>query len=369
MQFEPEYSQMKVAAVVCFYIVAALVMVFVNKAVLNRTPDLPFTFLFIQLAIAVVLIRALAVLGRTPIRRLLPIMGFIGLVFNTLCLANVDASFFQIARGLLLPFTILMSSLFIRVVPRLSVIISALIVTSGFFVGVAPSFMAYYYKSIAANADSTPLLALLYGLISCIVLSLHAVLSKVVTSSLKHVSVVALCYWGNLGMSIFLIPFVFFNGELVVLQRRWASPEDEWTTFVVGSAITGIFGFLLGIANVLSIKVTSPISHMFSAVRIFSRYFHPVLKFSLQAAKSVIQMLLGVIFFGDIVTGLRVGAITLITGGTMFYTWSQGHMSQQKIAPKPQDVNLEDQRTPFLAQEEQNEKSEDVEGRKESTAA
>ncbi|KAJ7026107.1 hypothetical protein C8F04DRAFT_966812 [Mycena alexandri] len=362
MQLEPEHSQMKVAAVVCFYIVAALVMVFVNKAVLNRTPDLPFTFLFIQLAIAVVLIRALAVLGRTPIRRLLPIsfevpaldrntalkmlpfflVGFIGLVFNTLCLANVDASFFQIARGLLLPFTILMSSLFTRVVPRLSVIISALIVTSGFFCRLA-------------NADSTPLLALLYGLISCIVLSLHAVLSKVVTSSLTHVSVVALCYWGNLGMSIFLIPFVFFNGELVVLQRRWASPEDEWTTFVVGSAITGIFGFLLGIANVLSIKVTSPISHMFSA-----------------AAKSVIQMLLGVIFFGDIVTGLRVGAITLITGGTMFYTWSQGHMSQQKIAPKPLDVNLEEQSTPFLAQEEreeQNEKSEDVEGWKESTAA
>ncbi|KAJ7698864.1 hypothetical protein B0H16DRAFT_1836955 [Mycena metata] len=331
---EPEYSQMKVAAVVCFYIVAALVMIFVNKAVLNRTPDLPFE---------------VPALDRSTAFKMLPflLVGFTGLVFNTLCLANVDSSFFQIARGLLLPFTILISSLFTRVVPRLSLVISALIVTSGFFVGVAPSFMAYYWKSIA-NADSTPLLALLYGLISCIVLSLHAVLSKVLTSSLKHVSVVALCYWGNLGMSIFLIPLVIFNGELVVLQRRWASPEDEWTTFVVGSAITGIFGFLLGIANVLSIKVTSPISHMFSA-----------------AAKSVIQMLLGAMFFGDVVTAFRIGAITLITGGTMFYTWSQGHMPQQKTAPKSQDVNLEEQREPLLGQEP-NEKSGDVEeGRKE----
>ncbi|KAJ7176461.1 hypothetical protein C8R46DRAFT_1188336 [Mycena filopes] len=357
---QPEHSQMKVAAVVCFYIVAALVMIFVNKAVLNRTPDLPFTFLFIQLAIAVVLIRVLAIISRTPARRFLPIhfevpvldrgtarkmlpffvVGFVGLVFNTLCLAKVDASFFQIARGLLLPCTIIVSSLFTRVFPRPNVVISALIVTCGFTIGVAPSFAAYYHKSIAANPESTPLLALLYGLISCIVLSVHAVLSKVVTSSLKHVSVVALCYWGNLGMALCLVPCVLLNGELAVMRGRMANPNEDWTTFVVGSAITGLFGFLLGIANVLSIQVTSPVSHMFSA-----------------AAKSVIQMLLGVIFFGDIVTAFRVGAITLITGGTMFYTWSQGHIAQQKAASK--DINLEEQTAPLLAQEfeERNEKS------------
>ncbi|KAF7375461.1 TPT domain-containing protein [Mycena sanguinolenta] len=104
-------------------------------------------------------------------------------------------------------------------------------------------------------------------------------------------------------MAIGLIPFIFLNGELATLQRRLASPDQVWTTFVVGTAITGVFGFLLGIAIKASfLFVTSPVSHMFSA-----------------AAKSVIQMMLGVFFFGDVITTYRLGAITLITGGTMLY--------------------------------------------------
>lgn len=108
-------------------------MVFVNKAVLNSTPDLPFSFLvsilrlvgyhvltmplkFIQLVIAVLLLHLCALVSSTPLGRLLPgkletpafdfgtitkllplvIVGVVGLVFNTLCLRNVETSFFQV---------------------------------------------------------------------------------------------------------------------------------------------------------------------------------------------------------------------------------------------------------------------------------
>jgi hypothetical protein len=37
--------------------------------------------------------------------------------------------------------------------------------------------------------------------------------------------------------------------------------------FIWGSLVTGFFGFLLCIAGLLSIKVTSPVTHMFSSVR------------------------------------------------------------------------------------------------------
>jgi GDP-fucose transporter C1 len=57
-------------------------------------------------------------------------------------------------------------------------------------------------------------------------------------------------------MAVGLIPFIFLNGELDALHRHLVSPDQVWTTFVVGTAVTGVFGFLLGIANVLSIKVT-----------------------------------------------------------------------------------------------------------------
>ncbi|KAJ7485658.1 hypothetical protein FB451DRAFT_1127881 [Mycena latifolia] len=321
MQNEVQPSQLKVAAAVCFYIVAALVMVFVNKAVLNKTPDLPFTFLFIQLAIAVLLLRFLALLSRTPLQRVLPVkfelpkldrtiatklapflfVGYIGLIFNILCLANVDASFFQIARGLLLPFTILITSLVTRVMPRANVLLAAFAVTCGFSVGAAPSL----FPGSTAGVAKEPLKALVYGFISCWVLSVHAVLSKAATAHVTH-SVVALSYWGNLTMSVMMVPCILLNGELNMLHRRIVSPDEDWTTFIVGSAVTGLFGFLLGIANALSIKVTSPVTHMFSS-----------------AARSVIQTVLGVLIFGDVMTTYRLGGITLITCGTIFYTWAQ----------------------------------------------
>lgn len=41
----------------------------------------------------------------------------------------------------------------------------------------------------------------------------------------------------------------------------------DWTVFAWGTLITGFFGFLLCVAGLLSIKITSPITHMFSGVR------------------------------------------------------------------------------------------------------
>ena len=107
-------------------------MVFVNKAVLISTPDLPLTFLvsylflrgrhpplrlvkFIQLALAVLLLHVasfvasgfpgseyarkieLPEISLSVSRQLLPLVtiSIVGLVFNTLCLRDVDASFFQ----------------------------------------------------------------------------------------------------------------------------------------------------------------------------------------------------------------------------------------------------------------------------------
>ncbi|TFY82081.1 hypothetical protein EWM64_g1929 [Hericium alpestre] len=114
-------SVLQVAGVVTFYMTAALVMVFVNKAVLNSSPELPLLFLFIQLIIAVILLHASAlILSKVEIpkydlytaKKLIPVVlvNVIGLVFNTLCLRDVEASFFQIARGLVLPLTIAVSS-------------------------------------------------------------------------------------------------------------------------------------------------------------------------------------------------------------------------------------------------------------------
>ncbi len=78
-----------------------------NKAVLNSSPDLPLLFLLIQLLIAVALLHvSAAITTKVKIpkpsvevaKKLAPLVtvNIVGLVFNTLCLRDVDASFFQV---------------------------------------------------------------------------------------------------------------------------------------------------------------------------------------------------------------------------------------------------------------------------------
>ncbi|KAJ7449293.1 hypothetical protein FB451DRAFT_755398 [Mycena latifolia] len=337
---EPQSSQFQVAAVVSFYIVAALVMVFVNKAVLNKTPDLPFTFLFIQASIALLLLRLLAFLSRTRVRPFLPVdfklprfnrttvmtilpylaVGSTGLIFNTFCLANVDTSFFQIARGLLLPFTITVSSFQARVRPQPRVVVAAFIVTCGFLIGSGPSF----YRKTAGNLSRESAVALFYGCMSSFVLAVHAVLKKTALSDVGH-SVLTLSYFGNFFSTMVLMPCLIMHGELGILRKRIYDVNEDWTTFVVGSLVTGIFGFLLGMAGSLSIKVTSPVTHMFSS-----------------AARGVVQTLLGIAIFGDVMTTARAYSLTIITCGTVFYSWVQASKPARPRFPKS-DTDVEKQ--------------------------
>ncbi|KAJ6535954.1 hypothetical protein DFH09DRAFT_1324791 [Mycena vulgaris] len=277
---ESQSPRLYVAGVVSFYIVAALVMVFVNNAVLNKTPDLPFTFLFIQSAIAILLLRLLEVLSRTSLRSILPefktprvnrrtnlitilpylSVGCTGLIFNTLLLGECGYSILpgKISRGLALPFTIVVSSVESRARPEPQVVVPAFIVTCGFLIRSAPAF----YRKSSSNLSRDSAIALFYGCMS--------------SFALLRVgdSVLTLSYFGNLFSSTAMLVCVLFHGELALLRQRIENFNEDWATFIAGSLITGVFGFLLGMAGSLSIK----------------------------AAKGVVQILLGIAIFGDVVT-------------------------------------------------------------------
>jgi len=123
------------------------------------------------------------------------------------------------------------------------------------------------------------MLALFYGIMSSLFIAFHAVFIK---SSLPHCnnSTIQLAYWTNAGSAIFLVPFILLRGEQTVLQELTAAGAPKFYVFLWGSLVTGVFGFLLCIAGLLSIKITSPITHMFSSVRTsspsFSRPLDPI---------------------------------------------------------------------------------------------
>jgi GDP-fucose transporter C1 len=252
-------------------------------------------------------------------KQLTPLLsiGVLALVFNTLCLKNVDASFFQIARGLLLPFTIAVSAIHTRNMPGAPTLWAAFIVFVGFFVGLHPSS---YLNS--TSGFTTPPSALLYGCLSALLTAIHAVLVQPAHQIVGDNSVIKLAYWGNLITALALVPCILFNGEFHLFLKS----DRDWTVFIAGSIVTGIFGFLLCVAGLLSIKVTSPVTHMFSS-----------------AARSVIQTVLGVLVFGDIITSYRGGSIFVITAGTLYYTWIKSSRPRPPPSQPVMEPDLEKQ--------------------------
>lgn len=148
-------------------------MVFVNKAVLNSTPNLTILFMFFQSVMTVLLLHltslctsaiTLPTLELATARKLIPliVVDASGFMFNALCLRDVEAAFYQVARGLVLPLTIAVVALHSRTPPTLRVCVCAAIVTTGFFIGVSPS------QELPVRSVPTPL-ALFYGFLSSLV--------------------------------------------------------------------------------------------------------------------------------------------------------------------------------------------------------
>ena len=117
-----------------------------------------------------------------------------------------------------------------------------------------------------------------------------------------------------------MLPIVFIAGEGPEVQKLLFEDAAGWSTFLWGTLLTvsamlklrwqplelgpqGLFGFLICIAGFLSIKVTSPITHMVSS-----------------AVRGVVVTILGVWLFQDIIT-TYVFSLLL---GAVFEALSQG---------------------------------------------
>jgi len=322
------HDRMLVFGTVCFYLVAALAMVMANKWVLQET-SAPLFFLFTQLVIAVWLFLAAHAarflvlplrIDAALMKGLFPMVGLnvVGLSFSNFTLKYVDASFYQVARGLVLPFTVLTSFTLLAARPSLRILVSCGIITLGFFVGV---FL-----------DSVPvsMIGIFFGVTSSAITAVHSVVIK---KSLDVVggSALNLSWYTNLLSAVLMIPVIFLAGEVPAVLELFegATPAVGYATsyaesgemsvlqkFVWGSIITGTLGFLMSIASLLSIKITSPITHMVSS-----------------AVRGVAASLLGMWLFAEVISFGRAGSIAVILGGSIYYTWVK-HLESQS-APKP----------------------------------
>ncbi|TFY63342.1 hypothetical protein EVJ58_g3300 [Rhodofomes roseus] len=292
-----------------------------NKWVLNTT-DVPLFFLDMQLIIAVVLFLFAHMLGmlQLPLRwdwqvikGLIPTvsLSLVGLSLSNYTLKYVDASFYQVARGMVLPFTVCTSFFILQARPSLRILVACSIVTLGFFVGV---FL---------DGTNVSALGVTFGVVSSMVTALHSVVIKK-SLDVVHGSALHLSWYTNLLSVIVLTPVVVLGGEGPGVMKLLLGPEStpgQLYTFMIGSLVTGLFGFLMSIASLLSIKVTSPITHMVSS-----------------AVRGVAASLLGLWLFHDIITTGRASSVAIILLGSIYYTWVK-HVESQ---PTYERVPLED---------------------------
>ncbi|KAI8812811.1 hypothetical protein BJ742DRAFT_705447 [Cladochytrium replicatum] len=289
---------------VSFYIVTAIAMILVNKAVLN-TVDLPLLFLLLQMVIAVIIMRVGHKLGvyhcpkidRSISRRLIPMVGanVLGLSLNTLCLQYVDASFYQVARSLILPFTLFQNWIFLGQRSSIPVLVCCSIIFSGFLIGTLMDHRVV--QSIN--------LGILFGILSSITTSFHAVVIKSSVDAVRG-STLALVYYNNVLSTFAMLPVVFYTGEvgklLAMVRTAWPAMvrNFRWSSFI----FAGMVGFMINIAGFLQIKVTSPVSHMISS-----------------AVRGVLQTVLAVAILGESTSLPRNVGIILILLGSCAYTW------------------------------------------------
>jgi len=299
-------------------------MVMANKWVLDST-DTPLFFVLVQLLIAVLLFLIAHAVGliQIPLELDIPIckglipmaaLNVTGIIFSNYTLKYVDASFYQVARGLVLPLTVFTSYIALQARPSLHILLSCSIVTFGFFIGV---FL---------DAIPVSILGVFFGVTSSCIVALSSVVIKkslaIVNDSALHLS-----WYANLFSAMVLMPAFVIMGELPAVMRLLFQPEPEQSIlvpgaglgklgkFLWGSLITGVLGFSMSLAGVLSIKITSPITHMISS-----------------AVRGVASALLGVWLFHDILSTGRISSIVIILVGSIAYTWIK-HIESQQVEP------------------------------------
>ncbi|KAG0094991.1 hypothetical protein BGZ93_006467 [Podila epicladia] len=292
-----------------FYMVTALIMV---SWALNAF-QAPWTLLWFQMAIAVALLKVTHYTGLLKMpeirpdvsKALLPLIAInvIGLGVNTMCLVYVDTSFYQIARGLVLPFTVMFAYTLLGQPSSNLVLGACFAVFCGFYTGVTSEI----------NVSQ---LGVFFGVISSITTSLHAIVIKKSLGAVNNSSI-DLVYYNNFLSLIATTPIIYFSGESAKISEAWAEEGFEvFHGFLFAAFITGIFGFLINLAGFMQISKTSPTTHMISG-----------------AVRGVLQTLLGYFAFGDIITSGRLLGIVLILSGSALYTYAKDKEMRANTKP------------------------------------
>ena len=200
-----------------------------------------------------------------------------------------------------------MQRIFLKQASSFTTILYCAIVCTGFIVGIYGDSSSPISSS-GNGTDGVTFTGVFFGILSSLTTAFHAIVIK---ESMEVVegNTLELVWYNNVLSAVAMVPLVLISGEFDYALSFFLESTDEsglLKTFIMGTLVTGLFGYLINVAGFLQIKVTSPVSHMISS-----------------AVRGVLQTLIAVWLFGDILTGSRVSGIALVLVGSSWYAYDK----------------------------------------------
>ncbi|KAI9015768.1 triose-phosphate transporter family-domain-containing protein [Phycomyces nitens] len=296
-----------IVAVITFYFVISLSVVFLNKFIMSGS-DFPYA-LFVtwyQLVVALVLLLIWAQAGKHyAILSIIPPYEFdlriakkvapltfvyvMMLALNNLCLKYVEVTFYQVARSLSINFTILFTYMILGKTTSMPAIVACGIVFLGFAIG-SYGEINFSWAGIFYGVGSSAFVAL-YGIY------VQKTLGAVENNQWR------LLHYNTTLAIIFLFPLVLFSGELSeILQTKTEILGDMG--FWALMTLTGVTGFGINIAMFLQVKYTSALTNTICGT-----------------AKACVQTVLAAMIFRNPISELNGLGILLALFGSGYYGW------------------------------------------------
>ena len=263
------HSASTIAAVVAFYFVSSLSVVFLNKYILSSSEykfPYPLTVTWYQLLVALTLLVSSGFLGQNGIQQLsmippyefspviakevapLTVIYVLMLAFNNICLKYVQVTFYQVARSLTILFNIVFTYTILNSTTSRGSLISCGIVFMGFMLG--------SYGEIDFSWAG-----LFFGVGSSFFVALYGIYVK------KTLPVVnndqwRLLHYNTTNALLIMLPIIFVSGEIGDIRAEvdFLGEFSFWTVMT----LTGVTGFLINIAMFLQIKFTTPLTNTIS---------------------------------------------------------------------------------------------------------
>ncbi|ORY82535.1 hypothetical protein BCR37DRAFT_392748 [Protomyces lactucae-debilis] len=218
-------------------------------------------------------------------------------ISRSYCVEAVDGTVFNLVRGLVLPFAVGLSALFLTPPTRTSLLPIAVIC------------LGFYFGTVSEHTEIQDIGGH-YGLAVGVLSSFFAALDLTVTkSTLDDYSLYDLLYVTNMAAVAATLPMILLGTEYtdhLVISAMTNGETAGLRSFMLKASVCGILTFFAAILALVQLKLTSPTTHQITT-----------------GARGVLQSILSVMILGERLERPQMVSILVITGGTIGYAYQK----------------------------------------------